>query len=400
MIPPRKLMIGAGLSVPTALAGAWLAWSGAYGRSPAALAQAQPPVPPTVVVARPTTREIVEKREFAGRFEPSAAVEIRARVAGHLASIDFEDGALVEQGQLLFTIDPRPYRAALEEAQARLASAEAQVELANLELARSEQLASTNAVSKSTLDQRRQQMKAANAARDIAQAEVSRAQIDLGFTQVRAPFAGRVSNRRLDLGALVADGAMLTTLVAVHAIYFVFDVSEQDMLAYRQAAASRAVPSLEAGGIAVELRDQATSDWRFSGTLDFVDNRLEAGAGTIRARAVVSNADGALVPGQFGRVRLPFSGSYPAVMVPEAALMTDQADRAVLTVAGDGTVRAAKVRLGPRQEDGLRVVRSGIGPDERVVVSGQLRARPGQKVTVQDAEPEPRSARLGTAATN
>jgi RND family efflux transporter MFP subunit len=396
----RKLMIGAGLSAGAALAAAGAIWNGPWSASQPALAQARPAAPPTVVVAPPVRREVIERREFAGRFEPSAAVEIRARVTGHLASIDFEDGAVVEQGQLLFTIDPRPYRTALDEARAQFASAEAQVELADLELSRAEQLVTSNAASKATLDQRRQQKKAADAARGVARAEVSRAEIDLGFTQVRAPFAGRVSNRRLDIGALVADGAMLTTLVAVDPIYFVFDMSEQDMLAYRQTAAGGGVPPLEAGGIAVELRDQTDRDWRFRGTLDFVDNRLEAGAGTIRARALISNAGGALVPGQFGRARLPFSGAYPAVMVPETALMTDQADRAVLTVGADGTVRSAKVQLGPRQEDGLRIVRSGVGPDEQVIVSGQLRARPGQKVTARTAEPPPRAAQLGVAPAN
>lgn len=389
-----KILIGVGLSVSAALLAAGLIWSEVGGLPSEARAQAQPPAPPTVMVAHPLTRDIVERREFAGRFEPSAAVEIRARVAGHLASIDFDDGAVVEQGQLLFTIDPRPYRAALDEARAQLTSAQAQVELADLELSRAEQLVTTNSASRATLDQRRQQKKAADAAVGIAQAEIARAEIDLGFTEVRAPFTGRMSNRRLDLGALVTDGAMLTTLVALDPIYFVFDMSEQDMLAYHQAAARGTVPTLNGGGIIVEVRDQIDDSWRFSGRLDFVDNRLEAGAGTIRARALISNADGRLVPGQFGRVRLPFSGAYAATLVPETALITDQADRAVLIVAEDGTVRSAKVQLGARESDGMRIVRSGVDPQQRIVVSGLMRARPGQKVTAQMVEPEARAAAL------
>lgn len=359
-----------------------------------AQAQSPSPVPPTVLVSTPVVRNTVDWREFSGRFEPSAAVEIRARVAGHLESIAFDDGAIVQAGQLLFVIDPRPYRTALDEERAQHASAEAQVELADLELKRAEQLVSSNAVSQATLDQRRQQKKAADAARALAEAAVSRAEIELGFTEVRAPFAGRVSNRRVDTGALVTDGAMLTTLVALDPVYFVFDISEQDLMAYQAAARTGDLPLLHGRRIPVEARAQSDKDWPLSGTIDFVDNRLEAGAGTIRARALLPNAEQRIIAGQFGRVRLPFSSSYAATMVPETALLTDQADRMVLTVAADGTVRSSKVDLGARQADGMRIVRSGVGPQDRIVVSGLLRARPGQKVTAKAVEGEPRAAAL------
>jgi RND family efflux transporter MFP subunit len=391
----RTFLTGTVLS-GTALLALGLLWQGPYGAR--SQAQAQPPAPPTVVVARPLAREIVEWREFAGRFEPSAAVEVRARVTGHLQSIDFKDGEIVEAGRRLFVIDPRPYRAALDEARAQLSSAAAQVELADLELQRAEQLIGSNAVSQATLDQRRQQKKAADAARALAEAAVSRAEIELGFTQVKAPFTGRVSNRRLDIGALVSDGAMLTTVVALDPVYFVFDISEQDLLAYQQAALGGALPAMHGRQIPVEARAQTEKDWPHKGMIDFVDNRLEAGAGTIRARATLSNAGGLITPGQFGRVRLPFSASYKAMLIPESALLTDQADRVLLTVDPDGTVRSAKVDLGPRQPDGLRIVRGGIKADDRVVVSGLLRARAGQKVTAQSAEPAPRAAVLGAAA--
>ncbi|HSI17530.1 MAG TPA: efflux RND transporter periplasmic adaptor subunit, partial [Sphingomonas sp.] len=234
----------------------------------------------------------------------------------------------------------------------------------------------------------------------LAEAAVSRAEIELGFTEVKAPFTGRVSNRRLDIGALVSDGAMLTTVVALDPVYFVFDISEQDLLAYEAAARGGALPAMHGRQIPVEARGQADKDWPHKGMIDFVDNRLEAGAGTIRARATLSNADGRITPGQFGRVRLPFSASYEAMLIPESALMTDQADRVLLTVDPDGTVRSAKVDLGPRQPDGLRIVRGGIKPDDRVVVSGLLRARAGQKVTAQSGEPEPRAAVLGPSSGN
>lgn len=395
MFGRSRLVIGAVLA-GALLVALGILWHGPETAGTEARAQARPNNPPVVTVASPTSRRIVETREFAGRFEPSAAIEIRARANGHLQSIAFADGDLVQAGQLLFTIDPAPYRAGLDEARARLASAVAQIELADLELKRAEQLISTNAGSQAALDQRRQQQRAAAAARDLAEAAVERAQIELRFTEVRAPFAGRISNRRLDVGGLVSDGAILTTLVATDPIYFVFDISEQDMLAYQAAAAGGDVPGLSGSAIPVEVQAQRGGDWLAGGVIDFLDNRVEAGAGTIRARARIGNAGGRFTPGQFGRLRLPFSGSYEALLVPETALLTDQNRRIVLAVGDDGTVRAARVELGPRQQDGLRIVRSGIAPEDRIVVGGLLRARPGQRVTARPAEPaQPRAAELG-----
>lgn len=353
-------------------------------------ASVQPANPPVVSVARPTLRNVVEAREFAGRFEPSASVEIRARAAGHLRSIDFVDGDLIEAGQLLFTIDPGPYRTALEEARARLASAVAQIELTGPELRRAERLVSSNAVSQSALDQRRQQHQTAIASRELAEAVVKRAQIELGFTEVRAPFAGRVSNRRQDIGALVNEGTMLTTLVASDPIHFVFDVSEQDLLTYQVAARSGALPDLnQRQAIPVELQVRRGGDWISGGFIDFLDNRVERGTGAIRARARIANVDRLITPGQFGRVRIPFSSNYEALLVPETAVLTDQSRRTLLTVGDNGMVRAATVELGPLQQDGLRIVRSGIERDDRIVVRGLLRARPGQRVTARSVEPAP-----------
>lgn len=375
--------------VALALAGglAGLGWQASRGT--AATTAAARPIP-SVIVSPPLLRRVVDQREYAGRFEPTASVEIRARVSGYLQSIGFEDGQIVRAGQTLFTIDPRPYQAAVAEAQAQLSSARAQRDLSDLELRRAEQLAGTSAVSRSTLDQRRQQKQAADAAFELAQAGLTRAQLDLDFTEIKAPISGRVSNRRVDAGSLVSDtGTLLTTVVALDPIYFVFDMSERDFVAYGRAVKSSELRPIRDRDVPIEARLQDDDGWPYQGTMSFVDNRLESGAGTIRARAVLANADLFITPGQFGRLRLASSGERDALLVPETALLTDQASRIVLTVAEDDTLRATPVRLGARQPGGLRVVESGLRPEDRVVINGLLRARAGQKVAPQPGEIAP-----------
>lgn len=391
-----SFIISATLSIAF-LVGLGVLWHGLEIPTSQAQSAARSPAPPVVVVANPIIREVTEHREFAGRFEPSAAVEIRARVTGHIESIAFADGDLVQAGQLLFAIDPRPYHARLDEARASLASAAAQRDLADRELRRAQQLLG-NSISQATLEQRQQQKEMADAAHELAKAVLKRAEIELEFTEVRAPFTGRISNRRLDIGALVTDGTMLTTIVALDPIYFVFDISEQDLVTYEGGARRGNLPTMYGRQIPVEAKAQRDNDWPYQGIIDFVDNRLEAGAGTIRTRARISNTDQFLKPGQFGRVRLPFTGSYTAMLVPETALLTDQSSRVLLVVSADDTVRSVPVDLGPRQPEGLRIVRSGISPNDRVVISGLLRARPGQKVTPQSRDDAPSAT--NTLATN
>ncbi|MGK9231293.1 efflux RND transporter periplasmic adaptor subunit [Inquilinus limosus] len=372
---------------------AGLGWQAS--RSTAATGQAAARPAPTVIVSQPLVRRIVDQREYAGRFEPTASVEIRARVSGYLQSINFDDGQIVQAGQVLFTIDPRPYQAAVAEAQAQLSSARAQRDLADLELRRAEQLVGTSAVSRATLDQRRQQKQAADAAFELAQAGLTRAQLDLEFTEIRAPISGRVSNRRVDLGSLVSDsGTLLTTVVALDPIYFVFDMSERDFVAYERAVKSGELRPIRDKGVPIEARLHDDDGWPYRGTMSFVDNRLETGAGTIRARAVLANADFFITPGQFGRLRLASSGVHDALLIPEAALLTDQASRIVLTVGDEDTLRAVPVRLGPRQPGGLRVVESGLRPEDRVVINGLLRARAGQKVVPEAGEIAPAAAAM------
>ncbi|WP_343713431.1 efflux RND transporter periplasmic adaptor subunit [Inquilinus sp.] len=374
--------------VALALAGG-LAWQASRGTA-ATTPQAAARPAPSVVVSPPLVRRVVDQREYAGRFEPTASVEIRARVSGYLQSIGFEDGQIVQAGQTLFTIDPRPYQAAVAEAQAQLASARAQRDLAELELRRAEQLVGSSAVSRSTLDQRRQQKQAADAAFELAQAGLTRAQLDLDFTEIKAPISGRVSNRRVDAGSLVSDtGTLLTTVVALDPIYFVFDMSERDFVAYERAVKSGELRPIRDRDVPIEARLQDDEGWPYQGTMSFVDNRLESGAGTIRARAVLANADLFITPGQFGRLRLASSGERDALLVPETALLTDQASRIVLTLNDDDTLRATPVRLGARLPGGLRVVESGLKAEDRVVINGLLRGRAGQKVVPQAGEIAP-----------
>lgn len=380
--------------VALALAGGLAALGWQASRSTAATTAAARPIP-SVIVSPPLLRRVVDQREYAGRFEPTASVEIRARVSGYLQSIGFEDGQIVQAGQTLFTIDPRPYQAAVAEAQAQLSSARAQRDLSDLELRRAEQLAGTSAVSRSTLDQRRQQKQGADAAFELAQAGLTRAQLDLDFTEIKAPISGRVSNRRVDAGSLVSDtGTLLTTVVALDPIYFVFDMSERDFLAYERAVKSGELRPIRDRDVPIEVRLQDDDGWPYRGTMSFVDNRLESGAGTIRARAELANADLFITPGQFGRLRLASSGERDALLVPETALLTDQASRIVMTVAEDGTLRATPVRLGARLPGGLRVVESGLKAQDRVVINGLLRARAGQKVVAQPGEIAPAATAL------
>lgn len=340
------------------------------------------PAPPTVMVAQPLMKRIVDWSEFSGRFEPTASIEIRARVSGHLQSVNFEDGQIVEAGRALFVIDPRPYQTAVAGAEAQLASARAQVELANLELARAEQLIGNATVSRATYDQRIQQKRAADAALQTAEATLQRARLDLEFTEIKAPVAGRVSNRRVDPGSLVSgESTLLTTIVALDPIYFVFDMSERDFVDYERAVKSGTLRSMRDKGVTVWARLTDDDQWPYQGTMNFVDNRIEPGTGTIRVRAVLSNPGLSITPGQFGRIRVPSSQEYEALLIPETALGTDQADRVVLTVGDGNVLKSSVVRLGPSQPGGLRVVREGLRSTDQVVTNGLLRARAGAKVT-------------------
>jgi RND family efflux transporter MFP subunit len=346
--------------------------------------------PPPVTVATPLVMPITEWYEFTGRFEAIESVEVRARVSGYLAEIAFEDGQMVEQGQTLFVIDRRPYQAEVEQLRAQVSSAQAQVDLADAELKRAEQLVNNENISRSTYDQRMQQKRAAEAAQTMAEAALREAQLDLEFTEVRAPISGRISDRRVDIGNLVTGdpgATLLTTIVALDPIRFVFDMSEADYLGFQRAVEEGELSSARDRSTVVQIRlpdEPDTETWPRSGHMDFVDNRIDQSAGTIRARAELPNPDHFITPGQFGQLRLPGSPEYEAILVPDSAIVADQANKIVMIVAEDGTVEPRTIREGPRYAGGLRIVRRGLEPDDRIVINGLMRARPGAKV-----EPQP-----------
>jgi RND family efflux transporter MFP subunit len=375
------------------------------GADSGAAAPAAPP-PPKVTVAAPLVKEITEWYEFTGRFEAIDSVEVRARVSGYVQSVHFDDGGLVEQGQLLFVIDPRPYEAAVEQARAQLASAQASVDLATAELARAGELVERATVSRSTYDQRTQELRVAEASVEMAEAALRRAELDLAFTRVAAPIAGRISDRRVDLGNLVTgdpSATLLTTIVALDPLHFLFDMSEADFLGYQRAVERGLLPAARDQATPVQLRlpDEPDGEtWPRPGTLNFLDNQMDVGAGTIRARAVVPNADHFITPGQFGRLRLPGSPQYEAILVPDSAILADQASKVVMTVGADGLVAPRVIRAGPSYAGGLRIVREGLGAEDRIVINGLMRVRPGVPVEAEPGEIAPPPAAAEPAATS
>ena len=356
------------------------------GESPAVAAA---PPPAAVTVAAPLVRDVSEWDDYVGRFAPSRTVEIRPRVAGEVTGIHFRDGEIVQKGQLLFTIDPRPFSAALAEARANAASARSALALAQADLGRATRLIADEAVSAGEVDSLRAKVQAAQAALAAADARVRVRALDVEFTQVRAPIAGRISDRKVDAGNQVAggegtNGTVLTTINALDPIYFTFDGSEALYLKTQRARQ----PGAEPAAVEIQLQDETEHRWK--GRLDFTDNGLDQRSGTIRGRAVLSNPGYFLTPGMFGNMRLAAGGKAPALLVPDTAIQTDQARKIVLTVDAQNQVSAKPVVLGP-VVDGLRVVRSGLTARDRVIITGSQMAMPGAKVS-------PKAGRIAATA--
>ena len=364
---------------------AGLALFAGCGESEDSSAKAGPP-PPEVTVATPLVQKLTEWDEFTGRFEAVQQVEIRARVSGYLQEIRFEDGQHVEQGQVLFVIDPRPYQAAVDRAKAQIETQKAQLTLAQLDQDRTSKLVVTSAAARATLDDRNAQLAEATASLAGSEAQLRQAELDLGFTQVTAPFAGRISDRRVDIGNLVSDQTLLTTIVQLDPIYLSFDMSESDFLAYQRASAKGELPSTRDNRTIVHAHLVDEDGWPHEGTMSFVDNVVDQGSGTIRGRATFANPDGLITPGQFGRIRIPGSPEYDAFLIPDSAIVTDQSRKVVLTVGADDVVTPKIIRPGPSQPGGLRIVRRGLTPEDRIVINGLIRARPGNKVTPKEGK--------------
>jgi len=345
----------------------------------------QPPAGgPPVTVSAPLARSVTDWNDYTGQFAAVDYVEIKARVSGYLTEVHFSDGQMVNKGDLLFVIDPRPYEIALASARAKLDQAAGTKEFAKRQLTRADELRRKDFVPESTLDQRTEESRGAGAVVEGARAAVRDAELNLMFTRVTAPITGRISAKQVSLGNLVSGGptitspTLLTTIVSQDPIYFSFDMSEADYQAQARRAATTGTPMV---GTAARLRLMDETDWNREGKLDFIDNQIDRGSGTIRARAMMANADGALTPGAFGRLRLAASEPYQALLVPDTSIVTDQSRKLVMTVK-DGTVVPKVIGLGPMQ-DGLRVIRQGLAPDDQVIINGLMRARPGAKVTAQ-----------------
>jgi RND family efflux transporter MFP subunit len=361
-----------------------------------ALAQGGPPQAPPVTVAKPVVKDIVERDDFIGRFEAVDQVDIRARVSGYLDKVHFQDGTLVKAGDLLFTIDPRPYRNAFEQAQAAVTSSEVRLNFAQSDLDRAEQLRRTGNVADQLLDQRRQAFLTAKADLDRAQAFLRQAQLDVEFTEIKSPLSGRISRKLVSEGNLInANETILTNVLTLDPIQFYFDVDERSYLAYSRQTQGGTRTSTEgaANEVMLTLTDERQGP-RY-GRLDFVDNRLDMASGTIRARAVFDNKDLFLTPGLFGRVTIGGSDPYRGILLPDEAVSSDQDRRVVYVVGDNNVVNLAPVRTGPRI-DGYRVIREGLKGDETVVVNGLVRVRPGMPVTPQMTTLPPVRERNGT----
>jgi RND family efflux transporter MFP subunit len=356
----------------------------ACGRQSQSQPQASPP-PPQVTIAKPVSKMVADQDEYVGRFVAVESVEVRARVLGYLQAIHFKDGQMVKEGDLLLTIDRRPFQIALAQTQASLAQARATLAFAESDLARAQGLTIGMVITQQTFDQRTQAKRIAEASVAAQQAAEMQATLDLEFTELRAPVAGRIGDRRVSIGNLVTGGtsgnaSLLATIESVDPIRFEFTLDEASYLRYGHFAEDGAGMANRGLTFPVKLKLIDESTFSHEGRMDFVDNAIDRSSGTIRARAVFANPDGRFTPGMFARVRMAASPPKNALLVPDAAIGVEQVRKFVLVVDAQNVARPKYVSLGP-VVDGLRVITEGLAPDDDVIINGLMRARPGAKVT-------------------
>jgi len=377
-----RLWVAAGLAL-IALVGGWQRYSRGASRSSA---DVRPAALPEVVVSKPLVHYLDAQLGFLGQFSAVSQVELRAQVGGTLTGIFFKDGDIVRKGDLLFTIDPRPYEITLAEATAQLNVASAHLELADRQLDRAKELEQSNAGSVENVDQRTSDQRSARAAVEDAKARIRDAQFDLDHCRITAPFTGRMGTHLVSVGNLIAGSrtatsptTLLATLVSLDPIYLDFDMSESDFLTYSKYR--KHLKGTHVQKVEVALGDD--KQYARSGVFDFLDNALDRSSGTIRARATVPNTDLVLTPGQFARVRVVVAPPSPTLLVPDGAVLPDQSQHMVMTVSTDGTVVPKQVEVGDMR-GGLRVIQSGLSPSDRVIVDGLLHAAPRSKVATHD----------------
>ena len=363
------------------------------------------PPPPTVTVAKPVVRAVIDLDEYVGRFVAIDSVEVRARVSGYLDKVHFRDGQMVKQGELLFTIDKRPFENTVAQARANLAQARANLAFAESDLERGRQLVRDRTISEQVFQQRTQAFGSAQASVAANEAAVKQAELDLEFTELRAPVNGRIGDRRVSPGNLVTGGTagnttLLATIVSINPIRLEFTMDEASYLRYERFSQSGKEVTGREGGVMVTLKLIDDKEYARRGYMDFVDNAIDKSSGTIRGRAVFDNPDGVLTPGMFGRVRVPGSPTYNALLLPDAAIGTEQIKKFVYVVDAENKAVTRYVTLGQLTDDGLRVIKDGLDAGDRVIVNGLMRVRPGQKVTPKEEGTAPSAAAASAQAKN
>jgi RND family efflux transporter MFP subunit len=345
------------------------------------------PPPPTVTVAKPTVKRIVEYSEYTGRLAARENVEVRPRVSGYIDKIAFKEGALVNKGDLLFMIDPRPYQASLDQAAGQLKQAEAQKELSERNFARAQTLQATKVSSKEEFDQAATARNQSEAQVASAQAAVNAAKLNLDFTQIHAPISGRISRQQVNAGNLVmSDSTLLTNIVSVDPIYAYADVDERTVLTYQQLIKEGKVKSARTSELPIALALAGEQGFPHDGVIDFVDNQINAATGTLQIRGRFPNTDGNLLAGMFVRVRIPVSQEFDALLITDRAVGSDQGQKFVYVV-NQGKAERRAVVLG-QKSDGLRVAAKGLQPGDEVIINGLMKVRPGATVKTEPGKME------------